>query len=96
MTSGASAPEHLVQDVVEALKRLGAAHVEEWELVREDVSFGLPAELQKRDPVDVREPAAGGHAVTEPLRPPGGWSTRREILSPPTQVSGCPPVRRLT
>ena len=47
VTSGASAPEHLVQDVVDALKRLGAAQVEEWELVREDVSFGLPVELQK-------------------------------------------------
>ena len=49
VTSGASAPEHLVQDVVEALKRLGAARVEEWELVRENVSFGLPGELQTLD-----------------------------------------------
>lgn len=47
VTSGASAPEHLVQEVVEALKRLGASEVEERELVQEDVSFGLPAELQK-------------------------------------------------
>ena len=46
VTSGASAPEHLVQTVVDALKQLGASHVEEWELVREDVNFGLPAELQ--------------------------------------------------
>ena len=45
VTSGASAPEHLVQEVVEALKRLGASTVEELELVREDVSFGLPSEL---------------------------------------------------
>ena len=45
VTSGASAPEHLVQEVVATLKRLGAAQVEEWELVREDVNFGLPAEL---------------------------------------------------
>ena len=45
VTSGASAPEHLVQEVVAALRRLGADQVEEWELVREDVSFGLPAEL---------------------------------------------------
>jgi len=45
VTSGASAPEHLVQEVVEALKRLGATAVEEWELTREDVSFGLPSEL---------------------------------------------------
>ncbi|MBI4341523.1 MAG: 4-hydroxy-3-methylbut-2-enyl diphosphate reductase [Candidatus Omnitrophica bacterium] len=47
VTSGASAPEHLVQEVVEALKRLGATQVEEWELTREDVSFGLPLELQR-------------------------------------------------
>ena len=45
VTSGASAPEHLVQEVVEALKRLGATQVEERELVQEDVSFGLPLEL---------------------------------------------------
>jgi 4-hydroxy-3-methylbut-2-enyl diphosphate reductase len=45
VTSGASAPEHLVLEVVEALKHLGATQVEEWELVREDVSFGLPVEL---------------------------------------------------
>ncbi len=45
VTSGASAPEHLVQEVVETLKRLGATRVEERELIREDVSFGLPLEL---------------------------------------------------
>ena len=48
VTSGASAPEHLVQEVVETLKRLGATQVEEWELVQEDVTFGLPAELAAR------------------------------------------------
>jgi 4-hydroxy-3-methylbut-2-enyl diphosphate reductase len=47
VTSGASAPEHLVQDVVDALKRLGATQVEERELVREEVSFGLPTELMR-------------------------------------------------
>ena len=47
VTSGASAPEHLVQEVVEALKRLGASTVEEWELVQEDVNFGLPSELER-------------------------------------------------
>jgi len=45
VTSGASAPEHLVQEVIACLKRLGATQVEEWELVREDVNFGLPLEL---------------------------------------------------
>ena len=47
VTSGASAPEHLVQEVVDALCRLGATQVEEYELVREDVSFGLPQELEQ-------------------------------------------------
>ena len=50
VTSGASAPEHLVQEVVERLKALGATQVEEWELIREDVSFGLPAELVTPSP----------------------------------------------
>ncbi|MBI3010946.1 MAG: 4-hydroxy-3-methylbut-2-enyl diphosphate reductase [Candidatus Omnitrophica bacterium] len=45
VTSGASAPEHLVQEVVAYLKRFGAARVEEVELVQEHVNFGLPAEL---------------------------------------------------
>ena len=47
VTSGASAPEHLVQEVVACLKRLGATQVEEWELAKEDVNFGLPAELSQ-------------------------------------------------
>ena len=34
-------------EVVESLKRLGATQIDEWELVREDVSFGLPAELSQ-------------------------------------------------
>jgi len=45
VTSGASAPEHLVQEVVASLKQLGATTVEERELVSEDVNFGLPFEL---------------------------------------------------
>ena len=47
VTSGASAPEHLVQEVVDSLRRLGASQIEEWELTQEDVSFGLPAELSR-------------------------------------------------
>ena len=47
VTSGASAPEHLVQHVVAYLTRLGSPVVEEVELVRETVNFGLPAELQR-------------------------------------------------
>ena len=45
VTSGASAPEHLVQEVIAFLKRFGNPVVEEVELVQEHVNFGLPAEL---------------------------------------------------
>ena len=45
VTSGASAPEHLVQEVISTLRRLGAVEVEEREIAQEDISFGLPAEL---------------------------------------------------
>ena len=45
VTSGASAPEHLVQEVIAYLKWFGNPAVEERELVHEDVNFGLPAEL---------------------------------------------------
>ena len=54
VTSGASAPEHLVQEVVDVLKRLGADTVEERELVQEHVSFGLPVELQRLEAGDPR------------------------------------------
>ncbi len=45
LTSGASAPEHLVQQVVAYLQRHGVRFVEEWEAVPESVNFGLPPEL---------------------------------------------------
>jgi 4-hydroxy-3-methylbut-2-enyl diphosphate reductase len=54
VASGASAPEHLVQEVVETLKRLGPAVVEERELIQEDVSFGLPLELAASSPAPPR------------------------------------------
>jgi 4-hydroxy-3-methylbut-2-enyl diphosphate reductase len=45
LTAGASAPEHLVQDLIDFLRGLGFHHMEELELVDEDVRFSLPAEL---------------------------------------------------
>ena len=45
MTSGASAPEHLVQELIQFLRDLGYHQMEEIELVDEDVRFSLPAEL---------------------------------------------------
>jgi 4-hydroxy-3-methylbut-2-en-1-yl diphosphate reductase len=45
LTAGASAPEYLVQDLIDFLRRHGFREMEEIELVDEDVRFSLPAEL---------------------------------------------------
>jgi 4-hydroxy-3-methylbut-2-enyl diphosphate reductase len=55
LTAGASAPEELVLDVIEALRRHGEVEVEQMEGVREDIEFRLPAELRAASP---RKPAA--------------------------------------
>jgi 4-hydroxy-3-methylbut-2-en-1-yl diphosphate reductase len=52
LTASASAPEILVQEVVSfARERLGVESVEEFETVKEDVSFPLPQELKALLPV---------------------------------------------
>jgi 4-hydroxy-3-methylbut-2-enyl diphosphate reductase len=45
ISAGASAPEVLVTEVIEYLKRLGASEVEELTVIEEDVEFLLPKEL---------------------------------------------------
>jgi 4-hydroxy-3-methylbut-2-enyl diphosphate reductase len=45
LTAGASAPEHLVQELMEFLNEHGFQQLEEIELVDEDVRFSLPSEL---------------------------------------------------
>jgi 4-hydroxy-3-methylbut-2-en-1-yl diphosphate reductase len=45
VTAGASAPEHLVQELIEFLRGLSYHEMEEIELVDEDVRFSLPSEL---------------------------------------------------
>ncbi len=50
VTAGASAPEHLVEDIVSALKASGFGEMEEVEMVEEDVRFSLPPELTGRSP----------------------------------------------
>ncbi len=45
ITSGASVPERLVQDVIHYLEQFGPCDVEETELVHEDVHFRLPASI---------------------------------------------------
>lgn len=46
VTAGASAPEHLVQDVLQTLRDRGYTSFEEMDIVDEDVRFNLPPELQ--------------------------------------------------
>jgi 4-hydroxy-3-methylbut-2-enyl diphosphate reductase len=45
VTAGASAPEHLVDELVQALAERGYTTLEEADIVEEDVRFSLPAEL---------------------------------------------------
>ena len=46
LTAGASAPEALIQEVIDALKTLGAVTVEPMDGVEENIEFRLPAELR--------------------------------------------------
>jgi 4-hydroxy-3-methylbut-2-enyl diphosphate reductase len=46
LTAGASAPEELVLDVIEALRRHGKVEVETMDGVRENIEFRLPSELR--------------------------------------------------
>jgi 4-hydroxy-3-methylbut-2-enyl diphosphate reductase len=46
LTAGASAPEELVLDVIEALRRHGDVEVEQMAGVHEDIEFRLPPELK--------------------------------------------------
>ena len=47
VTAGASAPENLVEDLIESLKSRGYNDLEEVEIKEEDVRFHLPAELNR-------------------------------------------------
>jgi 4-hydroxy-3-methylbut-2-en-1-yl diphosphate reductase len=58
VTAGASAPEHLVQEVLAWLAAQGA-QIEERELIREDVQFGLPPELAASRRGSARATGAG-------------------------------------
>ncbi len=46
LTAGASAPEVLVQQVIEKLKKLGACTITEWQGAKENIVFAVPAELR--------------------------------------------------
>jgi 4-hydroxy-3-methylbut-2-enyl diphosphate reductase len=50
VTAGASAPEHLVQELIAHLRRKGYTELEEAEIKEEDVRFTLPANLENFTP----------------------------------------------
>ncbi len=54
ITAGASAPEELVDDVVEALRRLGPIELSTMPGIEENVEFRLPAELLRARPSAAR------------------------------------------
>jgi 4-hydroxy-3-methylbut-2-enyl diphosphate reductase len=48
VTAGASAPENLVQELIESLEtKFGFDYMEEMELKEEDVRFHLPSDLER-------------------------------------------------
>jgi 4-hydroxy-3-methylbut-2-enyl diphosphate reductase len=47
VTAGASAPENLVQELIESLRGRGYGELEEVEIKEEDVRFNLPSELNR-------------------------------------------------
>ena len=47
VTAGASAPENLVQELIESLRARGFGELEEMEIKEEDVRFNLPSELNR-------------------------------------------------
>ncbi len=50
VTAGASAPEHLVEELIAHLKAQGYSHLEEAEIKEEDVRFTLPSDLENFTP----------------------------------------------
>jgi 4-hydroxy-3-methylbut-2-en-1-yl diphosphate reductase len=61
VTAGASAPEVLVEDVVNYLRQNGFGTVEEVEVMPENVRFGLPPEI-------VQAIGGAGNAESVPVR----------------------------
>src|SRR5919109_24270 len=73
VTSGASAPERLVDELVASLRGRGATEVREVEVVPEDVHFALPGTL-RRDAEVARAPIDRG---------PSHWGTPSGSAGPP-------------
>ena len=58
LTAGASAPEYLVQDVVDTLRLLGPVHMKEYRTTEETVRFALPIQVRPCQSPSVRTSAS--------------------------------------
>jgi 4-hydroxy-3-methylbut-2-enyl diphosphate reductase len=58
ITAGASAPEHLVEQIIDFLKGSGFGELEELEVREEDVRFQLPPELNSARLTQISMPAS--------------------------------------
>ena len=67
ISSGASAPENLVVELVEFFRERGVSDISEFEVVREDVRFMLPKQI--------REAVGAGGALLSRSRRPGSATT---------------------
>lgn len=59
ITAGASAPERMVEDVIDALRRLDTVEVTLMDGIEETIQFRLPSELTKDEPVAAQQALAG-------------------------------------
>jgi len=69
ITSGASAPEELVQRLVAFFRERGTEQVEELEVIQEDVRFMLPKAIRQAMAAESEAaPASGGHVAASGTR----------------------------
>ncbi|QHE91675.1 4-hydroxy-3-methylbut-2-enyl diphosphate reductase [Pandoraea fibrosis] len=59
ITAGASAPEQMVEDVIDALRRIDTVEVTLMDGIEETIQFRLPSELIKNEPVAAQHAVAG-------------------------------------
>ncbi|MDM8358168.1 4-hydroxy-3-methylbut-2-enyl diphosphate reductase [Pandoraea communis] len=59
ITAGASAPERMVEDVIDALRRIDTVDVTLMDGIEETIQFRLPSELIKNEPVAAQHAVAG-------------------------------------
>jgi len=59
ITAGASAPERMVEDVIDALRRIDTVEVTLMDGIEETIQFRLPSELIKTEPVAAQHAVAG-------------------------------------